>query len=304
MNDAISRDFCSQSYISVDDAAREVTRIGRGALLAKVDIKSAYRILEVHPEDRHLGMQFEGLLYVDSVHPFGLRSAPKIFTVIADALEWIVTKAVVRTLFHYLDDFLIVAHPASNQCREDMRLLLDVFAHLYVPIAEDKLEGPTTSLLFLGIELDSDRMVLRLPQEKLSELRILLVRWRSWRYCHIGDLGSLVGKLQHASKVVRPGRTFLRRMFKLLKGSRGHCPLIRLNSAFRSNLAWWHTFLKCWNGVSMLESTWIGSPNHHLFCHGMWSMVRNPLVSIPLAIGFRRAQTGSGKHWGRCHIPG
>ena len=145
---------------------------------------------------------------------------------------------------HYLDDFLIVAHPASNQCRDDLRRLLDVFTHLRVPIAEDKLEGPTTSLWFLGIELDSDRMVLCLPQEKLSKLHILLARWRLWRYCQIGDLRSLVGKLQHASKVVRPGRTFLHRMFELLKGSRGRRPLIRLNAAFRSDLAWWHTFLE------------------------------------------------------------
>ena len=86
---------------------------------------------------------------------------------------------------HYLDDFLIVAHPASNQCRDDLRRLLDVFTHLRVPIAEDKLEGPTTSLWFLGIELDSDRMVLCLPQEKLSKLHILLARWRLWRYCQI-----------------------------------------------------------------------------------------------------------------------
>ena len=135
VNDAISRDLCSLSYISVDDAAKAVTRVGRGALLAKVDIKNAYRIVEVHPEDRLLlGMQFEGLLYVDSVLPFGLRSAPKIFTAIADALEWIVSKAGVRTMFHYLDDFLIVAHPASNQCRDDLRRLLDVFTHLRVPI--------------------------------------------------------------------------------------------------------------------------------------------------------------------------
>ena len=288
MNDAISRDLCSLSYISVDDAAKAIMRVGRGALLAKVDIKNAYRIVEVHPEDRLLlGMQFEGLLYVDSVLSFGLRSAPQIFTAIADALEWIVSKAGVRTLFHYLDDFLIVAHPASNQqCRDDLCRLLDVFTHLRVPIAEDKLEGPTTSLSFLGIELDSDRMVLRLPQEKLSELHILLARWRSWRYCQIGDLRSLVGKLQHASKVVRPGRTFLRRMFELLKGSRRCRPLIRLNAAFRSDLAWWHTFLKHWNGVSILESYWVGPPDHHLFTD---------------AAGTMGCGAWSGSHWFQYH---
>ena len=204
-------DLCSLSYITVNDAAEAVTRMGRGSLLAKVDIKNVYRMVEVHPEDRSLlGMQFEGRLFVNSVLPFGLRSAPKIFTAVADALEWIVRRAGLETLLHYLDDFLVVARPASSQCQDNLRVLLEIFSHLHVPVAEDKLEGPATSLTFLGIELDTEQMVLRLPPEKLIELRTLLSQWHSRRYCRTRELKSLVGKLQHASKVIRPGRTFFR----------------------------------------------------------------------------------------------
>lgn len=35
-------------------------------------------------------MEFEGSVYIDTTLPFGLRSAPKLFTALADALEWIV----------------------------------------------------------------------------------------------------------------------------------------------------------------------------------------------------------------------
>ena len=203
--------------------------------------------------------------FVDSVLPFGLRSAPKIFTALADALEWVVRRAGVETLLHYLDDFLIVVLPASEQCSEDLRKLLHVFARLRIPVAMEKLEGPTTRLTFLGIELDTHLMVLRLPQEKLRELRTLLAQWCTWRYCHTRDLQLLVGKLQHACKVVRPGRTFLRRMFELLKGTRRHQPFIRLNAAFRSNLTWWHSFLEHWNGISMLDGSLNKPPDHHLF---------------------------------------
>jgi len=45
-------------------------------------------MIMVHPEDRPLlGVMWEGTLYVDSALLFGLRSAPKIFTSVADALE-------------------------------------------------------------------------------------------------------------------------------------------------------------------------------------------------------------------------
>ena len=52
--------------------------MGPGTLLAKIDIKSAYHIIPVHPADRHqLGMSWKGGIYVDTTLPFGLRSAPK-----------------------------------------------------------------------------------------------------------------------------------------------------------------------------------------------------------------------------------
>ena len=114
MNDGINSESCSLSYITVDDAVRAIVSIGEGAMLAKVDIKSAYRIIPVHPEDRLLlGMRWREALYVDSALPFGLRSAPKIFNSVADTLEWKLKHMGIQQVFHYLDDFLIVAPPHS-----------------------------------------------------------------------------------------------------------------------------------------------------------------------------------------------
>ena len=76
-------------YTTVDEALQIVLLLGVGALLAKFDIQSAYRIVPVHPDDRPLlAMMWKGQLYIDTALPFGLRSAPKIFSALADALEW------------------------------------------------------------------------------------------------------------------------------------------------------------------------------------------------------------------------
>ena len=72
----------------VEEATRGILAYGKESLLAKVDIQSAYRNIPIHPDDRHLlKMIWEGALYIDTALPFGLRSAPKIFTAIADAAE-------------------------------------------------------------------------------------------------------------------------------------------------------------------------------------------------------------------------
>ena len=90
VNAGIDPNLCSLTYKSVDDAVHIIARKGRGTLLAKLDLESAYRMVPVHPDDRHLlGMEWEDSLYIDTVLPFGLRSAPKIFNALADALWWI-----------------------------------------------------------------------------------------------------------------------------------------------------------------------------------------------------------------------
>jgi hypothetical protein len=84
----------TRSMRCAPDAAREVLRQGRGSELAKIYVKSAYRTVPIHPDDRWLlGMRWEESLFVDTALPFGLRSAPKIFTAIADAVEWILKQA-------------------------------------------------------------------------------------------------------------------------------------------------------------------------------------------------------------------
>ena len=76
-------------YTSVSKVARAAQGLGRGALMVKLDIEAAYRLVSVHPQDRPLlGVQWHDSIYVDRCLPFGLWSAPKIFTAIADALEW------------------------------------------------------------------------------------------------------------------------------------------------------------------------------------------------------------------------
>ena len=133
MNDGIDPDLCSLSYVSVDQMAEVVAQFGRGAIMAKINIELAYRLIPVHPHDRPLqAMPWKGKVYIDAMLSFGLRSAPKLFNVVADALEWCVrTKgARVQLIFHYFDDFLVLGAPDSPQCAQGMAIL----AHSSYPI--------------------------------------------------------------------------------------------------------------------------------------------------------------------------
>ena len=219
VNDGIDATLCSLAYTTVDEVASLIAQFPPGALLAKIDIESAYRLIPVHPQDRWLQtVKWEGKMYVDPMLPFGLRLAPKIFNAVSDALNWYLHRCGIHIIRHYLDDFIIVAPPQSSICEQSIAILNRECARLGVPIADHKRDGPTTCLTFLGIEIDTMEGQLHLPDEKLSRLQAALSVWGDRKTCSRKELKSLIGLLNHACKVVRSGRSFLRRMIDLLHG--------------------------------------------------------------------------------------
>ena len=253
VNDGISAELASLSYMSVDDVMREVLRRGRGTLMAKADIKQAYRNLPVHPVDRELlGVQWRDRLFVDCCLPFGLRSAPLLFTVTGDLLQWVMEKRGVSWIRHYIDDFITVGNPGESECQRHIRIVKEVCEEAGMPTEPEKEEGPMTELVFLGMELDSRQLVIRLPEEKLQRMRSTVERWRGMKSCKKRDLLSIIGVLSHASKAIRAGRSFLRRLIDLSTGVRQLHRHIRLNREARADLEWWHQFGQDWNGVAMM----------------------------------------------------
>ena len=122
---------------------------------------------------------------------------------------------------------------------------------LGVPEAARKTEGLGTNLILLGIELDTQSLIVRLPATKLARLRQEIFRWESLKSSTKRELVSLIRLLQHACKL---GRSFLRRMIELSKGVHELHYRVRLNAGFRSDLKWWGRFLPIWIGLCPMAS--------------------------------------------------
>ena len=119
-----------------------------------------------------------------------------------------------------------------------------------------KVVGPVTVLEFVGIILDTVKGEMRLSDEKIQALKELIQKGHTRKACTKRELLSLIGKLAHACKVVRPGRLFLRRMIETATKARQLEHWIRLNEQFRSDLAWWKAFLGMWNGRGFMKVNW------------------------------------------------
>ena len=138
--------------------------------------------------------------------------------------------------------------------------------HLGIPVASEKLEGPTTGLTFLGIVLDTSAKQLRLPPDKLEELTGLIRCWLGRHKATKRELLSLIGKLSFAAKVVPAGRLFLRRLIDLSTTARKLHHHVTLNAEARADIKWWEDFLPSWNGVAMfLDPEWTAADSLQLY---------------------------------------
>ena len=74
-------------------------------------------------------------------------------------------------LFTYVDDYLTMGPPRPTVCQQDINIFIFLCTELGFPLAVEKSEGMSTSLSFLGIILDMERMETRLPADKLARIK-------------------------------------------------------------------------------------------------------------------------------------
>ncbi len=98
------------------------------------------------------------------------------------------------------------------------------------------------------------------------------MEWGSRKAVRKRELLSLIGHLQHAAKVVRQGRSFLRRLIDLSTVVNHLDKFVRLNIGARSDITWWRTFAHQWNGTSMLYTYNLQRPQLHIYsdASGSW----------------------------------
>ena len=239
-----------------DQAIDALRTCGAGARMAKIDIDAAYRCIPVRPADWPLqGMQWRGKQYYDIVMQFGLASATAIFEWYSSAAEHMAKRLCnVQHLVHYVDDFLLM-HAHSRECSELLERILALFKRLGLPVSLAKLEHPSQLMVFLGVLFDTINMTMSLDAERLKAIEAQLAGWKQRATASRAELQSLVGVLLFAAKVVRSGRSFLRRMIDQLKripswaGSATQYPI---SDAFKLDVLWWSTFMRSWNGKALM----------------------------------------------------
>ncbi|MCP3665303.1 MAG: hypothetical protein GY696_22865, partial [Gammaproteobacteria bacterium] len=242
-----------------------VRKVGRGAWMAKVDLKAAFKHILVKPDQWHLlGLHLdspsgEREFFFDATLPFGLRSSPKLFNEFTKIIRWLARQIGIDKIYGYLDDFFIV-DDTEHGCSEKKELFKSYMSSLGWVFNDDKDRGPAQIMELLGIEIDAWEQTLRITDERMRSSIQMLEEWKGRKTATRREIASLVGKLQFLALVCRPGRAFLRRAIESLRGAQTWDTKIGLDSGILWDIHWWRMFLPQWNGVSLfLREEWESS---------------------------------------------
>ena len=253
VNGGIPQQYKTVRYATVQTAITKINELGRGCYLAKADIKSAYRIVPIHPSFYHLlGFKWRGNYYYDKFLPMGLAESCALFERISDAIVFIMKKFGLNHIVKILDDFLILA-PTKIECDLALKKFKFIAGRIGIPLALDKTsEQSSQQIVFLGIHLDTARMTAALPQDKLGKYSADILTLLGEKQSKVRSLLQLIGKLQFSTSVVPIGKPFLRRLIDFTKGDNLD-RTVEISDGTRQDLQLWLSFLQSFNGVVMIQ---------------------------------------------------
>ena len=235
----------------IDRLCDFILQHGRGCLLYKKDLRRAYRQIPIDPKDYHLlGFSFNGSLYFDTRCPFGLRTSAMICQRTTSAVIYIFTQRG-YTADVYLDDFYGAERPdrASHAFR-DLQTLFDC---LGLQASPEKDCPPATTMICLGVEVDTNAFCLRVPRARLDDLLLELTHWKDRTSYRLKDLQSLLGKLSFITACVKSGRIFMSRLLNNLRVFPSSRRTVPVSHDMKLDIDWWVTFLPLFNGVSLIK---------------------------------------------------
>lgn len=134
--------------------------------MCRLNLKDAYLLVPINSEDKKfLRFEYRNHIYQFNSLPFGLSSAPFVFTKTTKPIvKWLRSRGI--RLVIYLDDFLIFS-VSREECVNNPKLTISMLLHLGFIINWEKSDlVPNFSCKFLGIIINSREMTLELPPEK------------------------------------------------------------------------------------------------------------------------------------------
>ena len=214
-----------------------------GEWVSSIDLSDAYLHIPIHPNSRkYLRFCYKSQVFQFTSLPFGLATAPQVFTMIVKEVKLMALSRGLR-VHQYLDDWLIRSQ-SQEEAQVNTQAVVDLTQSLGWIINQEKSElKPTQVFLFVGYEYHLDSALVKPTQERWLKLQDLILRLKSKHVLTARCLMSLIGLLASTEKMVPEGRLHMR-PFQFHLKEHWRYPqsldsLLPWTEAIAAHLDWW-----------------------------------------------------------------
>ena len=235
------------TFPSIDDLVKIIHRKGPACLLFKRDLSRAYRQLPADVGNIHLlAYYFQDNYYYDLALPMGLRSSARCCQMVTDCIVYIFSQYDFHAV-NYIDD--LGGAEAADRAWDAFHRLGTIIRDIGMTEASDKSSPPSHTMIFLGLEVNTLDMTIRIPEEKFKEIQQELRKWKVGILVSRKDVQRLTGLLNFAAGCIKPGRIYFSRILNFLREMK---PQEWVNSELFQDIKWWQNCAAKFNGISLI----------------------------------------------------
>lgn len=240
--------YISPPHFKLEDWRTVVRLMLPGSQMASLDLEDAYLLVAIHLDHRKfLRFQWRGNTFQFSALPFGLATAPYIFTKLLRPVVASLRAQGYESVL-YLDDFLLLA-PSKAVCRLNAQAHINLLSSLGFAINFQKSElEPSHERKYLGFVFNSVQQSVAIPEQRRRNLYALVSSLSRNSHCSIQVLASMIGSLVSICPAVQYGllytKSFERAKYLALKRfANNFSAIMKLPSSLNEDFRWWLTIL-------------------------------------------------------------
>ena len=249
--------FVTYEHFKMEDVRCVKDLLNQNEFMCKLDLRDAYLTVPVQTSHQtFLRFQWQGKVYQYTALPFGLASAPRVFTKLMKPVLACLRAKGIRVVA-YLDDFLIIGRTISEAeaAYRDTKQLMETLGFV---VNEEKSEPRAVQQIeFLGFMINSCSMTIYLPSQKIKSIKQRCSSLLRDQVTTVRKLSQVIGMLVATKLAVLPAPLHYRALQQLkIEGLHRHHSyesIVTLNYQSTRDLQWWVTHLKAHNGRPIVQ---------------------------------------------------
>lgn len=236
--------FIDPPHFKMEDGRTVTKLVSQDCYMASLDLKDAYYLIPIDELDRkYLRFTFNGILYQFTCLPFGLCTAPYVFTKVMKPVVYYLRKMGIPLVI-YIDDLLIIGK-SFGHCSNNVKNVELLLTRLGFLINYKKSQvTPSRNCKFLGVFYNSQRMTVELPEAKREKIISLTNKFKEHKEYVIQEFAETLGFLVSCCQAVKYGLVYTKsceqlKFEALLKNNGNYKGRLKINAEVIKELSWW-----------------------------------------------------------------